>query len=507
MVSPHGEVLASARRIRDHDLNALRELAEDIADDETNDVTVVLKVEEVDVATDTNAQAIAAAFIAAGNTNGLEFVELTVLKQVGVAAPEQVGELPQCIEVVIPYPTRGRKNFAVWSNHAGEIAPLRRVRTFRGDEEGFLVGDGKIVVHAKRFSTYAIGSEAGDDLCVLYPNGDGGVFVRPTAASVYEGVALDASGAVAGTVTVKLGKPGKTGEMTVSATVKTLLDKQTYTFKPETKKVSAFVDGPLALTLVGSNTKSKAHTFALAIEGDSLTGMFDACTVDGARNVFKVSKDPKRDRLAPFVGYWTLAFGTATSVDATCWVKVSKTGSVHVHGRLADGTLICCHPKAEVGDGWIAAPATVRKLVKGQVKTFAFRVAFDEAMRMVSAVNVAPVVIADKKTLAVVSETPVTAVEGGRPKLTKAAVNAMTFGAEGREVPAKSSVKLNATRGELTGTLTWKTPNAKGRMVSETGKVYGIDIDGVLCGSVYFSKTGETRALSVGASPTPAKAE
>ena len=32
-------------------------------------------------------------------------------------------------------------------------------------------------------------------------------------------------------------------------------------------------------------------------------------------------------------------------------------------------------------------------------------------------------------------------------------------------------------------------------MVSETGKVYGIDVDGVLYGSVYFSKTGEMRPL------------
>ena len=81
-------------------------------------------------------------------------------------------------------------------------------------------------------------------------------------------------------IELKMGKPNKkTGLFTLSATVKTLLDKQTYTFKPETKKVSAFVDGPLALTLVGSNKKSKAHTFTLAIEGDSLTGTFDACTV------------------------------------------------------------------------------------------------------------------------------------------------------------------------------------------------------------------------------------
>ena len=198
---------------------------------------------------------------------------------------------------------------------------------------------------------------------------------------------------------------------------------------------------------------------------------------------------------------------TATSVDATCWVKVSKSGSVHIHGRLADGTLICCHPKAEIGDGWIAAPATVRKIVKGKLRTFAFRVAFDEATRTISAVNVAPVVVADKKTLAVISETPVTAVEGGQPKLTKAAVKAMTFGVEDRGMPAKSSVKLNATKGELTGSLMWKTPNAKGRMVFETGKVYGVDIDGILYGSVFFSKTGETKVLSVGESPTPVNVE
>ena len=133
-------------------------------------------------------------------------------------------------------------------------------------------------------------------------------------------------------------------------------------------------------------------------------------------------------------------FDVANTVDATCWVKVSKSGSVCVRGRFADGARISTSVKAEVGDGWIAAPATVRKVVKGQVKTFAFRVAFDEATRTVSAVNVASVVVADKKTLAVISETPVTAVEGGQPKLTKAAVKAMTFGVEGREAPAKSSV-------------------------------------------------------------------
>ena len=356
---------------------------------------------------------------------------------------------------------------------------LRRVRAFRGDEEGFLVGDGKIIVHAKRFSTYAIGSEAGDDLSVLYPNGDGGVFVAPTKAAVYEGVTLDETGAVAGTVTVKLGKPNRKGEMTVSATVKTLADNKSYTFKPETKKVSADVNGPLALTLVGTTRKAKEHAFALVIEGDALSGAFDDATVDGARNVFKVSKDPKRDRLAPFVGYQTLAFVAGDAVEAACYAKVLKSGSVQVRGKFANGASISKTVKAEIGDGWIAAPVTVRKVVKGQVKTFAFRVAFDEATQTVTAVNVAPVRVTDRKTGAVVADSGLLEVVGGKPTLTKAEVKAMDFSVDG-VTPDGKTVSFNAKTGQLAATLRFKTENEKGRKVTVTEKLYGVDVDGVI---------------------------
>ncbi len=148
--------------------------------------------------------------------------------------------------------------------------------------------------------------------------------------------------------------------------------------------------------------------------------------------------------------------------------------------------------KAEVGDGWIAVPFMSRKVAKGKVKVFAFRAAFDEVTQTISAADVALLTVADKKTGEVESLTPVTEVVGGRPKLKKSDLKAMRFGIAGAAGFAEAdgrSLTLRST-GRLRGSLTWKADKAK-------GNVWGVDIDGVLYGSVYFKKTGEAKPLAV----------
>ena len=226
----------------------------------------------------------------------------------------------------------------------------------------------------------------------LYPNGDGGVFVTPVKATAYEGVVLDASGAVSGTITVKLSKPSKKGVTKLTATVKLLSDGKSLSFKR--KDVPTNVNGPLVVALEPSNKRAASHALAVVIEGDSLKGVFDDGTVDAARNVFKRKGDPKRDAVLPIAGVWTGAF-TCDAGEIYFSAKLRKGGSASVKVVLPNGKKASVSSKIEVGDNVVAVPVTVSKAVKGVTMTFGFRLAFVAGGDAVT-INVTPLETRDK---------------------------------------------------------------------------------------------------------------
>ena len=317
----------------------------------------------------------------------------------------------------------------------------------------------------------------------LYPLGDGGVFV-PSAKgrAQYLGTVIDASG-VAGTIELTMTKPNKkTGLFNIQAKVKTLVDKQTYSFKA--KKVQSAVDGPLTITLEGSNAKSWAHTLVVTLEGNSLTGSFDGAVIDGAKYVKKSAA------ILPFVGTWSGAFishAAAEDVERPMFLSVNltKSGVAKVKVQLAGSKILSCSTKAEVGaDGIVAVPVMISRSVKGVKESVGFRVVFDQYSDGTTAcevVNVSPVryganVIAFLEFLAadrmtVTSKEFKTFVITVDPTLTE------KFGPITR-----NGLKLTASSGLISGSLKWGKIKGKASGVMIGGSGFGtliVKIDGV----------------------------
>lgn len=89
----------------------------------------------------------------------LEFVELTIRKEVtmksGETETEALSELKETIELVIPFDCEGKKDIKVHRYHGDRVDTLTTVPN--ADGEWIELGGDHIVIHAKKFSTYAIG--------------------------------------------------------------------------------------------------------------------------------------------------------------------------------------------------------------------------------------------------------------------------------------------------------------------------------------------------------------
>ena len=338
----------------------------------------------------------------------------------------------------------------------------------------------------------------------LYPEGDGGVFV-PAAKSTetFLGTVLDADG-VAGTISVKMTKPNKrTGLFNVSATVKTLVDKASYSFKAT--KVQSAVDGPLTVELAGTGKKAQAHTLVVTLEGDSLTGSFDGKAIDGAKHVFAISKHLKRDAVLPFVGTWTGAFthplATMESVTnvlgATFSAKLTKSGAATVKVLTPDGKTLSCSSKAEVGaDGVVAVPVTVWRSVKGGYESFGFRLVFAvdaDGNAVCEAVDVSLIRVWTKKT----GETEIVAVADflAADAVTVTAKEFKTFAVavdpaltEYLGPVTKNQLKFTASTGLISGSLKFGKVSGKasGVVVGKVGiGTVTVKIDGVAAGFAF----------------------
>ena len=176
--------------------------------------------------------------------------------------------------------------------------------------------------------------------------------VPTAAASVYDGYLVDAKGNVAGSIQVKVGKPGKDGKAAVKATVMVGAAKKS--LKADGGKAAIAADGPTSIRLVGG----EACEVTLGAEG--LSGTYGPYLIDGARNFFS-SKDKgeagvANDLLAKWLGPVNVVWG-----GGTVSVSIGKKGKAKVAVTLADGTKATANAQLLVGEEWLCVPVVVTK--------------------------------------------------------------------------------------------------------------------------------------------------
>ncbi len=196
---------------------------------------------------------------------------------------------------------------------------------------------------------------------------DDGPFQLAGAAQ-FDGYLLDpeSGDAVAGTIQVKAGKPGKNGTSKLTVTV----------LVAGRKKASAkgtTFDGIFQGTVDGM-----ALDIALGLS--SMTGKVGRYVIDGARNVFTAknadSKMIAAQALKKWQGVYTVAWkaGAAGARDArpyqTLSLEVKSKGKVKVAGTLSDGTKVSANSQLLVGErecavavSWTKKGASVACLV------------------------------------------------------------------------------------------------------------------------------------------------
>ena len=101
--------------------------------------------------------------IASAQSSNLEYLDITIEKTVlinDVKSDADSGPIyatHDLIEIEIAFPTAGKSNFKVYRYHNGDVQVLTEIPG--ADGECIVVGDGKITIKAKFFSTYAVGYE------------------------------------------------------------------------------------------------------------------------------------------------------------------------------------------------------------------------------------------------------------------------------------------------------------------------------------------------------------
>ena len=179
-----------------------------------------------------------------------------------------------------------------------------------------------------------------------------------TAASEYNGYLYDAkSGAVKGTIQVKVGKPNaKTGLAPVSATV--VVGAKKFTLKASDKgKAVMASDGPTTVSLSGRG--AEACTITLGAEG--VSGTYGACIIDGARNFFASRDKAEQNAANAVLGKWQGPVNVVWG-GGSVNVSIAKKGKVKVSGTLADGkTKVSASTVLLVGEEWCAVPVAAPK--------------------------------------------------------------------------------------------------------------------------------------------------
>ncbi len=195
---------------------------------------------------------------------------------------------------------------------------------------------------------------------ILYESVEG---VVSALASIYDGYLYDKqTGAVKGTIQVKVGKPNaKTGLAAVKATV-IGLDGKKKTLKASDKgKAQIATDGPTTVSLDGG----EACTVTLGANG--MSGTYGAYEIDGSLNVFASKSAADKSVAAAVLGKWQGPVNVAwrrvedNAPYQTLSVTIANKGKVKVAGTLADGTKMSASGQLSVGEEWCCVPVVVSK--------------------------------------------------------------------------------------------------------------------------------------------------
>ena len=180
-------------------------------------------------------------------------------------------------------------------------------------------------------------------------------------AAQYDGYVIDpaADDAIAGSVQVKAGKPGKDGLSKVTVTVLIAGEKKA-AFKAST------FDGRVTGSVGG-------RSLSLTLGAGALTGTLGRYAIDGARNVFAAKDADSKLKAAQALKRWQGTYVVAWRGDAG-WnglsVEVKAKGAAKVAGTLADGTKVSASSQLLVGErecalavSWTKKAASVACLV------------------------------------------------------------------------------------------------------------------------------------------------
>lgn len=164
-------------------------------------ITVTMTVEKKEENAADNADAIQA--VASGQT--LDYLDIQVVKKVDDNDETAIAETATLLQIVIPYDFTNKSDVTVYCHHDGEGA---KALSKDSGEEYFTLGDGFITIHAKKFSTYAIGyttttPEPGPEPA---PGGGGGVTIYPPILETPEN----------GTLAVSPKRPAKGDKVTIT---------------------------------------------------------------------------------------------------------------------------------------------------------------------------------------------------------------------------------------------------------------------------------------------------
>lgn len=104
-----------------------------------------------------NAADITAAAAATGRTVGM-FIDFSVFKTIGSAAPDSLSEMQSLIEVLIPLEAslQGKTDYVIYRYHGGAVDVITTTANDDGEKIETIDGGKTIKLTAKKFSTYAV---------------------------------------------------------------------------------------------------------------------------------------------------------------------------------------------------------------------------------------------------------------------------------------------------------------------------------------------------------------
>ena len=194
--------------------------------------------------------------------------------------------------------------------------------------------------------------------------------VPQTAASVYDGYLYNkVTGALAGTIQVKAGKPKldkKTQSLTASvkATVIGLDGKKKSLKAAEKGKAPIAGNGPTTVSLVGGDA------CVVTLGANGMSGSYGNYLIDGALNVFTSKNAADKAVATAVLGKWQGAVNVAWRLAGdgspyqTLTVTIANKGKAKVTGTLADGTKVTASSQLVVGEDWCCVPVVEPKKAK-----------------------------------------------------------------------------------------------------------------------------------------------